>query len=134
MLVAIETGLRVSEIISLKVEEVVLGHGAHVRCRGKGRKERCTPLTSPAVKALSAWLKERNAEPSDPVFISRRGGSLSRDAVERLVAKHARASRYRCPPLGRKRVSPHVLRHYLAFLTMSSPAKGVSSFPVPAHR
>jgi site-specific recombinase XerD len=120
MLTAIETGLRVSELTSLKVEDVVLGHGKHVRCRGKGRKERCTPLTAAAARAMSVWLKARNGRPSEPVFPGRRGGPLSRDAVERVVAKHAAAASRRCPSLRNKRTSPHVLRHTTAMQLLRS--------------
>jgi site-specific recombinase XerD len=111
---AVETGLRVSELTSLRGEDVTLGHGAHVRCRGKGRKERCTPLSRAAVRVLQAWGRERPGAPGAPLFPSLRGCALSRDAVERLVHKHAAAARHHCPSLQGKRVSPHVLRHTTA--------------------
>jgi site-specific recombinase XerD len=114
LVVAIETGLRVSELVNLKCEDVVLQTGPHVRCLGKGRKERCTPLKSQTVGVLRIWLKERNGNPSDPLFSSRRGGTLSRDAVERLVTKYAAVACQTCPSLKGKRVSPHVLRHTTA--------------------
>jgi integrase/recombinase XerD len=114
LVVAIETGLRVSELVNLKCEDVVLQTGPHVRCLGKGRKERCTPLKSQTVGVLRIWLKERNGSPSDPLFSSRRGGTLSRDAVERLVTKYAAVACQTCPSLKGKRVSPHVLRHTTA--------------------
>lgn len=88
LLVGVQTGLRVSELIGLRCEDVILDAGAHVRCRGKGRKHRSTPLRKDAVCALKEWLRERQGEPQDPTFPSIRGGPLSRDAVERLVAKH----------------------------------------------
>jgi site-specific recombinase XerD len=111
---AIETGLRVSELIGLRCADVVLGRGAHVRCRGKGRKERCTPLHPGTVRVLQAWLRERRGAPHDALFPSRRGRPLSRDAVERLVTKYAGEAAAQCPSLGSKRVSPHVLRHTAA--------------------
>jgi integrase/recombinase XerD len=111
---AIETGLRVSELTGLRCEDVVLGRGAHVRCRGKGRKERCTPLHPETGRLLQAWLRERRGAPHDALFPSRRGRPLSRDAVERLVTKHAGKAAEQCPSLGSKRVSPHVLRHTAA--------------------
>ena len=74
----------------MRVQDCVLGTGAHARCHGKGRKERCTPLGRETVNVLRAWIKDAGAAPSDFLFPSRRGGRLSPDAVERLVAKHAR--------------------------------------------
>ena len=114
LLVAIQTGLRVSELIGLRCHDVVLGMGAHVRCEGKGRKQRCTPLRKDATAMVQAWLKERLGQPEDPVFPSIRGGPLSRDAVERLVAKHAATVQRRCPSSRPKKVTPHVLRHTAA--------------------
>jgi site-specific recombinase XerD len=114
LIVAIETGLRVSELVILKCDDIVLQTGPHVRCLGKGRKQRCTPLMSQTVGVLRAWLKEWNGGPSDPLFPSRRGGTLSRDAVESLVTKYAAIACKTCPSLKGKRVSPHVLRHTTA--------------------
>lgn len=114
LLVAVQTGLRVSELVGLCAEQVVLVAGAHVRCHGKGRKERCTPLTKQAVKVIRAWLKERQGGPGDPLFPTRRGTRLSRDAVERLVAKYADAASATCVSIAKKRVTPHVLRHTTA--------------------
>jgi site-specific recombinase XerD len=110
----IETGLRVSELIGLRCEDVTLGHGAHVRCRGKGRKERCTPLGSETVSVLRAWLQHHRGQPHDPLFPTRRATALSRDAVERLLSKHVAVAANTCPSLRGKRVSPHVLRHTTA--------------------
>ena len=114
LLVAIQTGLRVSELVGLQISDVVLDTGPHIRCTGKGRKERCTPLTRQTVAVLREWLRHQDAEPTEPLFQSRRGGPLSRDAVERLVAKHAAAARTTCPSLASKHVTPHVLRHSTA--------------------
>jgi integrase/recombinase XerD len=112
--VAVQTGLRVSELIGLCARDVVLGTGAHVKCLGKGRKQRATPLRAEAAALLEHWLQERSGLPHEPVFPGSRGGPLSRDAVERLVAKHARTAQQRCPSLQRKRVTAHVLRHSAA--------------------
>jgi site-specific recombinase XerD len=114
LLLAVQTGLRVSELTGLRCQDVVLGHGAHVRCTGKGRKERCTPLASQTTTVLRAWLRERHGAPPAPLFPTRQGGALSRDAVERLVTKHATKAGGTCPSLERKRLSPHVLRHTAA--------------------
>ena len=114
LLLAVQSGLRVSELVGLRCQDVVLGSGAHVRCLGKGRKERCTPLRKEVVTVLRAWLREQNGRPADPLFPNVRGGQLSRDAVADLLAKHVGTASLRCPSLKRKRVSPHVLRHSAA--------------------
>jgi site-specific recombinase XerD len=114
LLLAIQTGLRVSELIHLRCGDAALGTGAHLRCEGKGRKQRCTPLHRETVGLITAWLRERNGQPSDPLFATVRGNTLSRDAVERLVARHAKAAQGQCPTLKHKRVTPHVLRHTAA--------------------
>jgi integrase/recombinase XerD len=114
LLVAAQTGLRVSELTRLNCQDVVLGTGAHVRCLGKGRKQRCTPLLPETARMLDAWLREGRGRPEDPVFASIRGGKLSRDAVERLIAKYTNLAAQTCPALKRKNVSPHVLRHSAA--------------------
>ena len=111
---ALQTGLRVSEIICLRRRDVVAGPGAHVRCEGKGRKQRCTPLRREIVNILDVWLKERAGTDDDPLFPSVRGTRLSRDAVERIVRRHSVAASKSCPTLIHKRVSPHVLRHSTA--------------------
>lgn len=117
---ALQTGLRVSELIDLSGDDVVLGTGAHVRCIGKGRKERATPLRKDSVKALRAWHAERDAPPSAPLFVSNRHERLSRDAVERIVRKHVVAAAKQCPSLKKKRVTPHVLRHSAAMQLLHS--------------
>jgi integrase/recombinase XerD len=109
--VAIQTGLRVSELIGLTCQDVSLRAGAHLRCQGKGRKERCTPLTAATAAVLRVWLQERQGQATDPLFPTSRGGPLSRDAVERLLAKYAARAEHACPSLHGKRLSPHVLRH-----------------------
>ena len=114
LLVAVQTGLRLSELTGLRQKDVMLGHGAYVRCEGKGRKERCTPLAKPTVKVLKAWLKEQRADDSGFLFPSSSGGRLSSDAVQHALATHVATSRAKCPSLGKKRVTPHVLRHTAA--------------------
>jgi len=114
LLVGIQTGLRVSELIGLNCQDVVLGTGAHVRCLGKGRKQRCTPLRPETARMLEAWLRERHGLPDNPLFPSIRGGRLSRDAVELLITKYTHRAEPTCPSLKRKKVSPHVLRHAAA--------------------
>jgi site-specific recombinase XerD len=114
LLVGIQTGLRVSELTALCRQDVTLGNGAHVRCLGKGRKLRATPLRREVTSVLEAWLRELPPALDTPVFPSSRGGPMSEDAVERLVAKHATAARQHCPSLSSKRITPHTLRHTAA--------------------
>lgn len=114
LLLAVQTGLRLSEITTLRRRDVALGTGAHVRCEGKGRKERCTPLTKPVVAAVQAWMQELGGDDDQPLFPSSSGRRLSADAVQHLVRKHATAARASCASLKRKRVTPHVLRHTAA--------------------
>jgi integrase/recombinase XerD len=111
---ALQTGLRVSELVSLKCDAIVLGSGAHVRCLGKGRKERCTPLRRDAVATVRRWRDERAGRPEEPLFPGRHGCVMSRDAVEYMLAKYTAAAQTQCPSLKRKRISPHVLRHAAA--------------------
>jgi site-specific recombinase XerD len=111
LLLAIQTGLRLSEIIGLRCGDVSLDAGAHVRCEGKGRKERCVPLTKSTVAVLRVWLRERQGGPDKPLFPTRTGRRLSADAIERRVAIHAAAAAQRAPSLRGKHLTPHVLRH-----------------------
>jgi site-specific recombinase XerD len=121
LMLAIQTGLRVSELISLCQQDVRLDRaGAHVRCSGKRRKERVTPLTPQAVKALRAYLRDQKPAPSAPLFRSQRGGPMSRDAVERVIEKYRARAATMCPTLAKKRVSPHVLRHTNAMMLLNS--------------
>jgi integrase/recombinase XerD len=114
LVLAVETGLRVSEIVRLRVSDVVLGRSSYLRCFGKGRKERLTPLSRRTAPRMRGWLQERKAAPPDPVFPARHGGALSRDAIARLLKKHTAAATATCPALKSKTVSPHVLRHTAA--------------------
>lgn len=91
-----------------------MGTGAHIRCMGKGRKERATPLRKDCQAALSTWLSECSWDQSKPLFVSNRGDRLSRDAVERIVRKYVDLASIKCPTLKGKRVTPHVLRHTAA--------------------
>jgi site-specific recombinase XerD len=114
LMLAIQTGLRLSELIGIRRCDIVLTTGAHVRCFGKGRKERCTPLTKQTVAVMKSWLKERAGADDDAVFPNARGTQLSPDGVQYLLAKHVATARQTCPTLKDKRVSPHVLRHTAA--------------------
>jgi site-specific recombinase XerD len=114
LIVALQTGLRASELISLRRCDIVIGTGAHIRCEGKGRKQRSTPLRQETLKVLGGWLKERAGADGDPLFPTIRGAKLSRDAIELIVRRHTLSASRSCPSLIGKRVSPHVLRHSTA--------------------
>ena len=114
LLVAMQTGLRLTEITAARREDVILGPGAHIHCVGKGRKERGTPLTKVARRVLQAWMKEPWPIESAFLFPTISGGRLSADAVQDLVNKHVAAARMKCPSLVKKRVTPHLLRHTAA--------------------
>lgn len=114
LLLAVQTGLRVSEVIGLTRQDVHLGAGPHVRCHGKGRKDRATPLTEQTVKVLKIWLVELDPASDGPLFPTRSGRRPSRDAVERLVSKHATTAAGGCPSIKAKNVTPHILRHTAA--------------------
>lgn len=110
LLLAVQTGLRASELVGLTLGDVVLGTGAHIRCLGKGRKERATPLRRDTAKLLATWIGADKDE-GRPLFPSIRGERLSRDALEHLVRKHCLTAARTCPSIGTKRVTPHTLRH-----------------------
>jgi len=117
---ATQTGLRVSELTGLTIADLRLGAGPHVSCHGKGRKQRITPLTPATVGVLHAWLIEHAASSSEPLFPTRRGTALTRDAVERRLAVYANAAAARCPSLAGKKVTPHVLRHSAAMSLLTA--------------
>jgi integrase len=120
LLVAVQTGLRVSELTRLRINDIELGIGPNLRCHGKGRKDRATPLTRQTVDVLREWLAERGGTATEPVFPTRRGTHLSRDAVERLVTKYAQIAARTCPSLAGKNITPHVLRHSAAMALLHS--------------
>lgn len=114
ILLAVQTGLRLSELTSLQRDDLSLGTGSHVRVIGKGRKERCTPLSKSTRTVMTAWLREPVRAPGQPLFPNALGGRLSSHGVHYLLAKHVAAASRACPSLKRKRVTPHVLRHTTA--------------------
>jgi integrase/recombinase XerD len=111
---AIQTGLRVTELTNLRCHDMHLASGPHVQTEGKGRKNRATPLTKQTVAVLRAWLHERAGLPNQPLFPTSRGRPLSRDAIALLLNKHATTASHNCPTLEKKAVSPHTLRHSAA--------------------
>ncbi len=120
LMLACQTGLRATELTSLSIGDVHLGTGSHVSCTGKGRKQRITPLTAATVAVLGGWLAERGGLPADPLFITRRGTPLSRDALERRIATYTATAALSCPALREKKVSPHVLRHSAAMRLLNA--------------
>ncbi|MHB8876920.1 MAG: tyrosine-type recombinase/integrase [Myxococcaceae bacterium] len=115
LLVAVQTGLRSAELRSLRRRDVGFGVGAHIRCSGKGRKTRCTPLRRDVAAILQAWLAERPGGPDAPVFPSARdGGFLSADALQGLVARHVSVASATCSSLVGRTITPHTLRHTAA--------------------
>jgi site-specific recombinase XerD len=114
ILLTAQTGLRISEVTGLTTSDVHLGTGAHVSCHGKGRKDRITPLTTGTIAVLHTWLAERGGQPGQPLFPTRTGGRLSRDAIEHRLAKHTATAAARCPSLNAKTITAHTLRHTAA--------------------
>ncbi len=111
MLVAIQTGLRISELLGLDVDDITLGTGKHLRCNGKGRKHRAVPLNEPVELVLRDWLNERHGNPDEPVFITRTGRRLSPDGVQRRIDIYATRAAIQCPSLRGRKISPHIFRH-----------------------
>ena len=114
LLLAVRTGLRVSELVGLRRGHVVLGTGAHVRCTGKGRKDRATPLAIDTAQVIRAWMEEIGGDATAPVFAGPQGRPLTRDGISRIVARHAKSAALTCPSMETKKLSPHVLRHSCA--------------------
>ena len=128
--------MRVSELTGLRVGDLHLGRGPHIRVLGKGRKKRATTLTGETVGVMRAWIKERQGQPDEPLFPTRQGRSLSRYAVGVIVAKHATIAAASCPSLHTKRVTPHTLRHYVDGWVMWPAGVfrllGLARAPIPA--
>jgi len=118
--VAVQTGLRNSELIQLRRQDVQLGSGAHIKCLGKGRKTRCTPLRAELAARLSDWIAKQPPGLTTPVFPTAKGTAMSSDALQRLLERHVKAAARTCPSLRKKRVNPHTLRHTLAMNLLQS--------------
>jgi integrase/recombinase XerD len=114
LVLAVQTGLRASELTGLRCGDIQLTTGPHVRCTGKGRKNRITPLTPTTTAVLEVWLAERAGHPDNPLFPTASGGTLSRDGLDHRLAKYIDIATHRCPSLQEKRVTPHTLRHTAA--------------------
>jgi site-specific recombinase XerD len=120
LVLAVQTGLRISELIGLDHADIHLGSGAHVRCMGKGRKERATPLTKHTVAVIGTWLEEQPGAPTRPVFPTRTGSRLSRDAIEHRLTAYLTIAAAKCRSLRGKRVTMHTLRHTAAMRLLQS--------------
>lgn len=114
MLLAVTSGLRVSELTALTRDDLNLATGPHVLCHGKGRRDRATPVTTEAVAVLRHWTKELRPADAVPLFPTRTGNPMSRDAVAARLNLHAAVATSVCPSLSGKTVTPHVLRHTAA--------------------
>jgi len=128
LLLAVQTGLRLSELTGLRREDLHIGTGAHVRVFGKGRKERCTPLSKSTRAVLPAWVREPPRAENQPLFPDARGGRLSAHGVHYLLHKHVLAATNKCSSLKNKRVSPHVLRHTTAMDTSGETVTVIQRF------
>jgi len=117
------TGARVSEIIGVQVADVVLEGAACVHLQGKGRKQRSVPLWKTTTLEIRAWLRMNPTLRGEAALLPNRDGRVMTrcNVAQRLDLAVARAS-VLLPSLTKKRVSPHILRHYLPFLTMSCDA------------
>src|SRR6266853_5722408 len=120
LLVAVQTGLRLSEMTGLKPEDLVIGAGAHLRVTGKGRKERCTPIAKPTLAVLTIWLRERQRGDGHILFPNAKGAHLSIHGVQYLLNKHRRTASRACPSLRQRRVTVHRLRHTMAMDLLQS--------------
>jgi site-specific recombinase XerD len=114
MLMAVQTGLRVSEMTGLKREDITFGTGAHARVTGKGRKERCTPLAKSTAAVVSTWMREPQRAEGQVLFPNAAGGRLSIHGVQYLLRKHGAIAAKTCPSLKGKRLGVHLLRHTMA--------------------
>ena len=120
LVVALQTGLRVTELCGLRIVDVTLGSGPHVRCHGKGRKDRCTPLTRHTIAVLKPWLAERSGTSDDALFPTRGGGHLNRDSIGDLVDRYVTIAARTCPTWSSRRVTPHTLRHTAAMTLLAA--------------
>ena len=113
-------GLRVSELIGLRLDDLTLQPHASVLVRGKGRRERCLPLWKTTATALRAWLAARGIARVPELFVNARGASFTRSGIEYILRKHVQTARQRCPSLATKRVFPHLLRHTCALTVLQA--------------
>jgi site-specific recombinase XerD len=122
------TGGRVSEITGMLVSDVVLDGSAAVRIRGKGRKECSVPLWRTTATEIRKWLARVDGKPDQPLFPGCSGTRMTRPAVTARLQLAVERAATSCPQLAKRRVSPHVVRHYLPFRTMSSSRRTLTKF------
>jgi site-specific recombinase XerD len=113
-------GLRVSELVGLRIEQLALQGQASMLVHGKGRKERCLPLWKETTTALKAWLAVRGTALVPELFLNARGQPMTRSGFEYILDKHVKTAEERCPSLAKKRISPHVLRHTCALTVLQA--------------
>lgn len=113
-------GLRVSELVGLQIDQVQTHPEASIHIHGKGRRERILPLWKETLKALRAWLAVRGQSSASELFLSAKGGPLTRSGFEYILTKHIETAATVCPSIASKRVSPHVLRHTCAMHTLQA--------------
>ena len=114
LLTLYNSGARVSEIISLKREQVCFGASTCLQLTGKGRKERTVPLWAETAQALKAWFEELGHEAWPIAFPNARGRALSREGVDYLLKQAVQRAIPACPSLATKNITPHVVRHSTA--------------------
>jgi integrase/recombinase XerD len=113
-------GLRVSELVGLRVDDLMLHPQAKIRVMGKGRRERVLPLWKETATTLRDWLKVRGESTSVALFLNARGDAMTRSGFEYILEEHVRAASAKQPSLAQKRVSPHSLRHSCAMHTLQA--------------
>lgn len=117
---AFAAGLRVSELVGLRREDLVLQPHPSIHVYGKGRRERVLPLWKETATALRAWLAVRTEGQNPELFLNARGQAMTRSGFEYILAKHVKTVTQKQPSLAKKRVSPHVLRRTCALHTLQA--------------
>lgn len=115
------TGARVSEVIGVKVADVVLAPAACVHLHGKGRKQRSVPLWRSTVKVIRAWLRlNPHLGPASALLPNRAGQAMTRSNVTQRLALAVQAAARTTPSLEGRAISPHCLRHSTAMHLLQS--------------
>ena len=113
-------GLRVSELVGLRLADLTLQPHASILVHGKGRRERSLPLWKVTAAALRSWLAIRGPAPTPELFVNARRQAMTRSGFEYVLDKHVKNATTVCPSLSTKRVSPHVLRHTCALTVLEA--------------
>lgn len=117
---AFAAGLRVSELVSLRLDQIDRQTVASIHVMGKGRRERVLPLWKETTAALKAWLAVRPASGDAELFLNATGRAMTRSGFEYILAKHVATAAQNLPSIAAKRVTPHVLRHTCAMHTLQA--------------